>query len=134
MSTTIGTFCFPDNIGMPLGYIQAIKTVKNCVALGLKESKDIVDRGVFYLSDFPERATTEAREEMVAALVKQGVFTLVADIKLGGMRDLLHGIDSKPQRQDSLQNQLEDLKTLAIHFGMYDAVDHLERIGVLSFD
>ena len=130
MSTIIGTFCFPDSFP-DSGYIQAIKTIKNCVALGLKESKDIVDRGTFYLSDFPERATTEAREEMVAALVRQGVFALVIDVKLGGMRDLLHGVDQRPQRQDSLQNQLDDLKTLAVHFGMYDAVDHLERIGAL---
>lgn len=31
------------------------------------------------------------------------------------------------QRQDSLSDQLDDLLTLAIFFGMYDAADYLRR-------
>ena len=39
-------------------------------------------------------------------------------------------IPKQPQRQDSTQEQLNDLRLVAIHLGMYDALDHLQRLDL----
>jgi hypothetical protein len=36
-------------------------------------------------------------------------------------------IPERPQRQDSLNDQLEDLVAVANRLGMYDAADYLQR-------
>lgn len=45
-------------------------------------------------------------------------------------RKVLQSIERLPQRQDSLNDQLRDLRVIANHFGLYDAADfirlHLE--------
>jgi len=43
---------------------------------------------------------------------------------------LVRAIPKQPQRQDSTQEQLNDLRLVAIHLGMYDALDHLQRLDL----
>jgi hypothetical protein len=38
-------------------------------------------------------------------------------------------IPSQPQRQDSIAEQLDELRLVAIHLGMYDALDYIQRLG-----
>ena len=41
-------------------------------------------------------------------------------------------IPERPQRQDSLSDQLEDLIAVANRLGMYDASDYLQRLAKLG--
>lgn len=43
------------------------------------------------------------------------------------MKTLLSEIPIKPQRQDSVSEQLADLQVVAIRLGMYDAVDAIKQ-------
>lgn len=53
------------------------------------------------------------------------------------MRDLLRTIPALPQRQDSVAEQLADLRAVANRLGMYDAADAIGQIaanpGVLKY-
>ena len=43
------------------------------------------------------------------------------------MSDLLDGIPTRPQRQDSVIDQLQDLARVAARLGMYDAADSIKQ-------
>ena len=52
----------------------------------------------------------------------------VVDERGDAMRKILNVLPAPPQRQDSVADQLADLRVIANRLGLYDAADAIQRL------
>lgn len=57
----------------------------------------------------------------------------IAEERVPVWQSELEKISNCPQRQDSLSDQLKDLRVIANRFGFYDAADFLQCIDNIKF-
>lgn len=65
---------------------------------------------------------------MIVVEMRQDVYMAIILFKLNMNKEILNNIPKQTQRQDSLTEQLKDLKIVAVKLGMYDAVDYLNSL------